>query len=464
MRLKKNIFLLFTITSFHIHSQSPDLVVISQQCGADSLGSIVTISGNGSNVSLRYSFDSINGRNPSSSLLQASNGKWYGTTTGGGINDLGVIYKFDLNTNTYTKLHDFSSSGGLFPNGDLIEVTPGKIYGVAQAGGKNNNGVIFSFNINTNIYTKLANFDTINASVPWDGLCKASNGKLYGLTPYGGTYNAGLIYSFDIANNTLTDIFDFGPFTGERPWGKLIQATDGNLYGLTEGGGLNNNGTLFSFDITTNTYSKVSDFYNNTGGNSQNTVLQAPTGKLYFNLQGGSSAGGTLIEYDLLFNSPNAVVNYSVTDGSFPGNLLLGSDGIIYGSTTWGGTGIGCSPNGCGTLYKYDYANSIFTSLYSFDTPKGCAVYRSISEYTLNAIGIDEIGDTKKNISFSPNPASSILNIKTNSKSNSDIEIINSLGQIVFKQKYSESIDVSKFAPGYYFIGINNSYNKFIKE
>jgi hypothetical protein len=78
-------------------------------------------------------------------------------------------------------------------------------------------------------------------------------------------------------------------------------------------------------------------------------------------------------------------------------------------------------------------------------------------------VGIKEF-DKKELFSVHPNPASGILNIKTNSKSNSDIEIINSLGQIVFKQKYSESIDVSRFAPGYYFIRINNSYNKFIKE
>ncbi len=79
------------------------------------------------------------------------------------------------------------------------------------------------------------------------------------------------------------------------------------------------------------------------------------------------------------------------------------------------------------------------------------------------SVGIKEL-DKKESIGLYPNPTSSILNIKTNSKTISEIEIINSLGQTVLKQKYSESIDVSKLSPGCYFIRINNSYSKFIKE
>jgi hypothetical protein len=78
-------------------------------------------------------------------------------------------------------------------------------------------------------------------------------------------------------------------------------------------------------------------------------------------------------------------------------------------------------------------------------------------------VGIKEF-EKKELFSVHPNPASGILNIKTNSKTNSDVEIINSLGQIVLKQNFSESIDISKLQAGYYFIKIDNSYSKFIKE
>lgn len=79
------------------------------------------------------------------------------------------------------------------------------------------------------------------------------------------------------------------------------------------------------------------------------------------------------------------------------------------------------------------------------------------------SVGIKEL-DKKETITVYPNPTFNILFIRTNSKINSDIEIINSLGQTVLKQNYSNRIDVSKLVPGYYFIKINNSYSKFIKE
>lgn len=78
-------------------------------------------------------------------------------------------------------------------------------------------------------------------------------------------------------------------------------------------------------------------------------------------------------------------------------------------------------------------------------------------------VGIKEFAN-KEIISLYPNPTSNTLNVKTNSKINSEIEILNSIAQTVLKQKYSESIDVSKLVPGYYFIRIDNSYSKFIKE
>jgi hypothetical protein len=78
-------------------------------------------------------------------------------------------------------------------------------------------------------------------------------------------------------------------------------------------------------------------------------------------------------------------------------------------------------------------------------------------------VGLKEF-DKKEILNIYSNPVSNILNIRTNSKTNSDVEIINSLGQTVLKQKYSETIDVSKLIPGYYFIRIDNSFGKFIKE
>src|SRR3989442_14519171 len=79
------------------------------------------------------------------------------------------------------------------------------------------------------------------------------------------------------------------------------------------------------------------------------------------------------------------------------------------------------------------------------------------------SVGINELEKHDK-IKVYPNPTSNILNIKSDSKNNSIIEITNSLGQTILKQNYSESIDVSKLESGYYLLKISgekNYYSKF---
>ncbi|MGZ4098628.1 MAG: T9SS type A sorting domain-containing protein, partial [Bacteroidia bacterium] len=83
--------------------------------------------------------------------------------------------------------------------------------------------------------------------------------------------------------------------------------------------------------------------------------------------------------------------------------------------------------------------------------------------------GVEELKETKK-IAVYPNPATSILHFDDLSiPENSQIEITNTLGQIVLKQQYSSSVEVSTLAQGYYNIKISAPnkeiyYSKFIKE
>jgi hypothetical protein len=78
------------------------------------------------------------------------------------------------------------------------------------------------------------------------------------------------------------------------------------------------------------------------------------------------------------------------------------------------------------------------------------------------SVGINELGD-QKSISFFPNPTSDFLNITT-TKLAKEIEILNALGQTIQKRTFSKTIDVSNLEPGCYFIRIDNSYSKFIRN
>jgi uncharacterized repeat protein (TIGR03803 family) len=124
--------------------------------------------------------------------MQASNGKLYGMTSGGGIGAGGVIFSFDLSSSIYKKLQDFGiNKTGSGVTGSLLYARNRKLYGMTTMGGSMGRGVIFSFDPFTYTYKKLKDFDNTNGANPEGGLIQAKNGKLYGTTRLGGKNNWG---------------------------------------------------------------------------------------------------------------------------------------------------------------------------------------------------------------------------------------------------------------------------------
>ncbi|MBL0071793.1 MAG: hypothetical protein IPP34_08255 [Bacteroidetes bacterium] len=87
-----------------------------------------------------------------------------------------------------------------------------------------------------------------------------SNGKLYITTYLNGANNNGTILQLDLTSNVIQKIYDFDPSLTGPNNSTLVEAPNGNLYGLTSTGGANNSGTIFEFDLTTNTLFKRFDF------------------------------------------------------------------------------------------------------------------------------------------------------------------------------------------------------------
>src|SRR5207302_6661633 len=83
---------------------------------------------------------------------------------------------------------------------------------------------------------------------------------LYGVTQYGGSHDMGTIFSLDPASNTVVKLHDFDSINGRAPNGKLMQASDGKLYGMTNAGGSMDDGGVFSYDITNGVFTKLKDF------------------------------------------------------------------------------------------------------------------------------------------------------------------------------------------------------------
>ena len=312
-------------------------------------GTVFKITPSGTLTTL-YSFCSqsgcADGDHPLAGLIQATNGDLYGTTGYGGANDTcqyngnvgcGTVFKITP-SGTLTTLHSFNGTDGWLPFAGLVQATDGNFYGTTDEGGANAcpppfNGCGTVFKITpSGTLTTLHSFNGGDGSEPLGGLVQATNGDLYGTTESGGANGDGTVFKI-ILGGTLTTLYSFcsqsGCTDGAYPcMGVLIQATDGNLYGTTLGGGANGAGTVFKI---------------------------TPSGTLT-----------TL--YSFCSQS-------DCTDGVGPlEGLVRATDGNFYGTTGYGGAfNDNCPPsNTCGTIFKIT-PSATLTTLYNFCSQSGCA-------------------------------------------------------------------------------------------
>jgi len=254
-------------------------------------------------------------------LIQGTDGNFYGTTSFGGLG-FGTVFKITP-AGTLTTLYSFCSQAGC-PDGDspqarLVQGTDGSFYGSTVYGGSNatNGGTVFKitpFGQLTTLYSFCSQTDCADGSQPLEALIQASDGNFYGVTDGGGgstscTYGCGTVFKITPAG-ILTTLHAFSSGDGSFPTG-LVQGTDGNLYGTT-----------------------------NEGGTS--TACAYGCGVIF-----SISTSGVF----------GATVSFEYTDGAFPyhGGLVQDTNGRFYGTTAGGGADTSCSfyVSGCGTVFSF---------------------------------------------------------------------------------------------------------------
>jgi uncharacterized repeat protein (TIGR03803 family) len=204
-----------------------------------------------------------------SALVLGANGNFYGTTPGGGhcvvAGGCGVVFEITP-AGKLTTIHTFCSlahcADGWLPMAGLVQATNGKLYGTTSNSidlQQYNGGTVFEITPAgklTTLYNFCSQTNCTDGETPWAALVQGSDGNLYGTTTSGGTdcentQGCGTIFEITPAGK-LTTLYSFcaqpGCTDGSYPFGSLVQGTNGIFYGAT-GDGVNTDGIVYSLSV-----------------------------------------------------------------------------------------------------------------------------------------------------------------------------------------------------------------------
>jgi len=318
-------------------------------------------------------------------LALGVDGNFYGTTTAGGAGDpsicfigCGTIYQLTPSgalTVLYTICSQPNCADGMGNGSGLVLGPDGNFYGTMPGGGANNNSTHCPYGCGTvfqitpaGAFTTIYNFcSQTNCS---DGanpgpLTVGLDGNLYGIASGGGTLGIGVVFKLSLsATLTVLHSFESGNADGACWTGclaGLVQAPNGNLYGVTASGGRFNpylnqpDGVMFQV-TSSGTYNVVHTFCSLphcADGYQPEALVYVNAGLLFgITIVGGSTASpctiygcGTLFVTSAKGLLP---IHYfsGATDGFNPVALIQATSGPLYGVTEAGGS------SGQGTIYS----------------------------------------------------------------------------------------------------------------
>jgi uncharacterized repeat protein (TIGR03803 family) len=306
------------------------------------------------------------GSSAGNTLIVAHSGNLYGTAAGGGINNQGTAFRITAN-GRFHLIHTFCSQPNCLDGGGasegLVQTQDGNFYGGTVEFGASGFGTIFKITPTgtfTNVYNlcNLANCaDGGSVVIP---MMQAANGNLYGSTRYGGAFNLGTIFQLT-PSGSLSTLYSFCARSqctdGVYPT-SLVQAANGQLYGMTDPIGLTIGHRRFVapavfFKITTEGVFRV--LYT---GSAEivGELIQANDGNFYGTGDISGYSAGVIFQMTPAGTLTVLHAFNGTTEGGSPGGgLIQGTDGNLYGTTTGGGvspTGCPRGPNNCGTIFR----------------------------------------------------------------------------------------------------------------
>jgi uncharacterized repeat protein (TIGR03803 family) len=368
-------------------------------------------------------------------LVQGTDGNFYGTTYLGGANDQGTIFKLSA-SGAFTTLHSFDGTDGSEPLAGVVQAANGDFYGTTYLGGSKNEGTVFKITP-TGTFTTLHSFCSqtgcADGENPFAVLVLGTDGNLYGTT-LGGGGGKGFGTVFKITpSGTLTTLHSFCTQSscadGKFPQTGLVQASNGNLYGTTISGGAYGDGTIFGITPS----GKVTTLYNvcsqsgcPDGNYLYANLIQASDGNLYGIMDvGGTNGSGTIFKITLsgtLTTLYNFCSQNGCPDGQYPAaGLVQDTDGNLYGTTADGGA------NGDGTVYSLSIGLAPFVET----LPTSGKVGAAVKILGTNLTGATSVSFNGKAAAFTVVSSSEIAATVPTGATAGDVQVVTSSGTCV---------------------------------
>ena len=316
-------------------------------------GAIINFAPAGGSYHVEFTLSYALGSVPLGGLTLGTDGSFYGVTAGGG-SGYGVLFKVTPD-GAYTVLHEFTGgtdSGE--PESAPIEGADGNIYGVTF-GACCAYSTVYKYNTRSGVFSTIYIFDLAHGEFA-NSIMQGSDGDLYVTSFEGGINFNGTIAKLSTSGKLLS----YYPFPGSPggtfPDSPLVEAPDGNYYGVTQQGGYPGNGYGSGTVFRMTPRGKVTTLYAFCGGGglcpdgfNPSALVLANDGNLYgVTSRGGAHSYGTLFRIGT-GRQFSSLYSFGSDIGETPVALMQDTNGLLYGSAFNGGT------YGYGAVFSADF-------------------------------------------------------------------------------------------------------------
>ncbi len=315
------------------------------------------------------SFDGVYGAAPEAALTRLKDGTLAGTTQGGGPQARGTVFRLVPADPGHPQvrvvpIEEDATGRGASPAAELLQASDGTLFGTTSRGGDAGQGTIFQEQPPATGWrtVQVASLGGPVGAYPQGGLIEDRAGRLYGTTRAGGAHGLGTVLRVSPPDRpgrtwSVTVVHSFEGDDGVAPAAGLIMDGSRALYGTTSAGGRCGFGVAFRLEPARANNAPwretvMHHFCGVDGAYPEGELLLGADGALYgTTLQGGAYGGGTVFRLSRAGRvqggwTATVLQSLSAATGMRPyGRLQADSQGTLYATTSGGGA---C--DWCGTV------------------------------------------------------------------------------------------------------------------